>query len=396
MSIAIPSHLTDDELVASIRRLAGDERVVTARIVAHLAEIDARGLYVPAGYASLYIYCREGLGYTDDAAYNRNVAARVARRFPAVVDMLADGRLTLTAVKLLAPVLDDSNSARAFAEASGKSKRDVEMLVAALAPKPDVPSKVRKLGRPRGAVTEAGVQRPLGAGPERDSEAGREDAGSGLEVRAKRDGECCAEPGKEPDAEPDATDGAATAAAPRTPGRARRPVAPLAPERYRVQFTIGAETEKKLRRLQELLKREIPDGDPGVIFDRAVTELLAKVESRKNGATRRPRAPRRLKAGSRSVPAATRREVVPRDAGQCAFVSADGRRCTERAYLEFHHRGVPFAHGGGPGPENIALHCRAHNAYEGRRIFGAYLPKEIREARAQYDAMRFAVPERQG
>ena len=127
MSIEIPSHLTDAELVAAVRGLAGDERDVTARVVAHLAEIDARRLYVPAGYSSLYVYCREALGYSEDAAYNRNVAARVARRFPEVVDMLADGRLTLTAVKLLAPVLDDGNRARALAEAAGKSKREVEM-----------------------------------------------------------------------------------------------------------------------------------------------------------------------------------------------------------------------------------------------------------------------------
>src|SRR5687768_6462171 len=112
MKIASPSHLTDAELVAAIEGLVGDERDVTARVVAHLAEIDARGLYVPAGYPSLYIYCREGLGYSEDAAYNRKAAALVARRFPVVVDMLADGRLSLTVVKLLAPVLDDENYER--------------------------------------------------------------------------------------------------------------------------------------------------------------------------------------------------------------------------------------------------------------------------------------------
>jgi hypothetical protein len=175
----------------------------------------------------------------------------------------------------------------------------------------------------------------------------------------------------------------------------KRPeVAPLAPERYRVQFTIGAETEKKLRRLQELLKREIPDGDPAVLFDRALTLLLEKVESRKHGVTAKPRTARARKAGSRHVPAETRREVAPRDAGQCTFVAADGRRCRERAYVEYHHAGVPFARGGGSGAGNITLHCRRHNAHEGERIFGRDLPPEIRKARAQYDAMRFPVPER--
>jgi hypothetical protein len=57
-----------------------------------LAEIETRALYVPSGYSSLFTDCHEGLGYTEDAAYNRKVAAQVARRFPVVVDMLADGR----------------------------------------------------------------------------------------------------------------------------------------------------------------------------------------------------------------------------------------------------------------------------------------------------------------
>jgi len=71
MSVTIPSHLSNDELMAAVARLAGDERVVTARLIAHLAEIDRRELHVPAGFASLYIYCHEGLGFSEDAAYNR-------------------------------------------------------------------------------------------------------------------------------------------------------------------------------------------------------------------------------------------------------------------------------------------------------------------------------------
>ena len=227
---------------------------------------------------------------------------------------------------------------------------------------------------------------------------------------------------------------------------AERPiVAPLAPARYRVQFTIGEETEKKLRQLQTLLKREIPNGNPALIFDRALTLLLARVEGRKFGLTARPRAagtstavqassavpasspgqtsrratvprPRAAAAGEgtqapgsrdssartnrgrskrpRTMPAAVRRMVGRRDERRCTFVGADGRRCTESAYLEYHHAGIPFAHGGPETAANIALHCRAHNLYEGARIFGRPLPREIREARVLYDTMMFPVPER--
>src|SRR5436189_1518147 len=98
MSVTIPTHLTDGELMSEVTRLAGDERGVTARLIAHLAEVDARELFVPAGFTSLYIYCHEGLGFSEDAAYNRKTAAQVARRFPVVLGLLADGRLTLTAL----------------------------------------------------------------------------------------------------------------------------------------------------------------------------------------------------------------------------------------------------------------------------------------------------------
>ena len=113
---------------------------------------------------------------------------------------------------------------------------------------------------------------------------------------------------------------------------AHRPIVePLAPQRYRVQITIGAETEDKLRRLQDLLRREIPDGDPAAIFDRALTLLLADVEKKKLAATERPMTPRPLTPGSRTIPASVRRAVTDRDGGQCGFVTGDGYRLVLRS-----------------------------------------------------------------
>ena len=43
-------------------------------------------------------------------------------------------------------------------------------------------------------------------------------------------------------------------------------------------------------------------------------------------------------------------------------------RCTERAFLEFHHR-QPYAAGGKATVDNIELRCRAHNAYEAQLFF---------------------------
>jgi len=115
----------------------------------------------------------------------------------------------------------------------------------------------------------------------------------------------------------------------------RRPIIETtSPERYRVQFTIGKESHEKLRRVQALLRREIPSGDPGAIFDRALTLLLEKVERTKLGASKKPR-PRPIRPGtdrqlrtpivpSRDLPRHVQRAVCQRDSDQCAFVS--GRR----------------------------------------------------------------------
>src|SRR5262249_42712121 len=76
---------------------------------------------------------------------------------------------------------------------------------------------------------------------------------------------------------------------------------------------------------------------------------------------------------SRHVPNAVRRVVYVRDEGRCAFVSAEGRRCTERVFLEFHH-GDPYARQGPATPKNIYLGGRAHNRYEGELVFGPRRP----------------------
>ena len=153
-------------------------------------------------------------------------------------------------------------------------------------------------------------------------------------------------------------------------------VEPLAPERYKVQFTASAETHEKLRQAQALLRHQIPDGDVGAILDRALTALLEQLMKQKVAATNRPRGSATTKPressptpDSRHIPADVRRVVWQRDGGQCAFVSRTGRRCTERGFLEFHHV-KPYSAGGEASVQNIELRCRAHNGYAAERAFG--------------------------
>ena len=125
--------LSDVELLAEVKRLTAIERQATARLIAALGELDARRLYLSEGCSSLFTYCTQVLHLSEHAAYLRIEAARAARKWPAILELLAEGALHLTAIGLLAPHLTTDNIERTLAAARHKSKREVEEIVAAAA-----------------------------------------------------------------------------------------------------------------------------------------------------------------------------------------------------------------------------------------------------------------------
>ena len=157
---------------------------------------------------------------------------------------------------------------------------------------------------------------------------------------------------------------------------------PLAPELYKVQFTVSRETHEKLREARDLLRHVIPNGDVGAIFERAVTVLLRDLRKSRHALVDRPRASSSPRGRSRHIPAAIKREVLERDQGQCAFVGAMGR-CTERGFLEYHHA-IPFADGGATNTTNLELRCRAHNAFEVDLWAGARAEDLVRDPKADF------------
>ena len=352
--------LADHDLLDQTKALAHSERRATAELIGALAEVDSRRLYLGEGYSSLFTYCVQALRLSEHAAYGRIEAARAARRFPVVLDAIASGQLTLTAVTLLAPPLTDDNHERVLASAHGRSKRDVEQIVAALRPRPDVPATIRKLPTPR-PLTAASDGDPLAAGP--------------VPVLG-------GPPAREPDALNPLSPPASGPAAPTVTGTntvqptRRSTVTALAPERFKIQFTMNRETHDLLRRAQDLLRHTIPDGDPAQIFERAIRMLVADLARRKTGAADRPRTPRPRTRNTRAIPASVMRVVWARDGGQCAFIGTDGR-CGETGFLEYHHVYL-YTDGGEATPDNIQLRCQAHNHYEAREAFGPFLFREER------------------
>jgi len=354
MKIDIPHHLSDEDLEAQLKSLARSEQEATARLISRLAEFDGRRLYRAAGFSSLFNYCCEVLHLSEPAAYNRIEVARAARRFPDILRMLGEGSLSLATVRLLATQLTAGNWQELLPAAAGKSKREVEQMLAGYFPRPDVPTSVRKLPAAKPPAVPSVPTPPMPYGPR--------PAGTAADL---------------PLASP----------SPPLPAPVRRPVVrPLAADRYEIRFTATAQTRDQLRAAQDLLRHAVPTGDVGQVIDRALTLLLEDLARKRFGATARPRASRGTAPGSRDVAANVRRMAWSRDGGRCKFVSKNGRRCNARAFIEFHHV-EPYGAGGEGTVDNIRLLCRAHNAFESERFYGRGRPAKSNSSRDEFAAV---------
>lgn len=344
-ALSTVASLSDDALLVRVGELAARERHITADLIAALGEVDARRLYLGAGCSSLFTYCTRVLHLSEHAAYGRIEAARCARRYPHLdlVQRLADGTVTLTAISLLAPVMTHQNAAALLDRARHTSKRTLARIVADIHPQPPIPTSVRKLPVPRSAAPTESVT-TVGEGKNSDAEM--------------------------PTAEEQGHESLLL-----TTPLATRPavIKPLAPDIYKVQFTLSSAGYKKLRRAQDLLRHTIPNGDAAAILERALGLLVDQLEKKKLAAAKRPRPAREPTTRSRHIPASVTRDVWRRDGGQCAFVGTHGR-CAERGFLELHHV-IPFADGGGATAGNIQLRCRAHNQHEADLWCGADIVK---------------------
>jgi 5-methylcytosine-specific restriction endonuclease McrA len=330
------THVPDPALLHELRSLLARERVTTAELLAHLAEVDARKLYAAAGYPSMFAYCVEELRLSEDVAYKRIQAARTARRFPVIFSAVADGRLNLSGVVLLAPHLGEANADEMLAAAAGRTRAGIEEWL------------TRRF--PRSESLPFVTQLPAVQGPDDQLAPGR----------VKLDGA-------------ELTPGRVAAFG--TPAR----LTPVAPERYSLQLTIGKGTHDKLRHAQALLGHAVPSGEVAEVLDRALDALIGQLERRKFAATSRPRPPqKRTGSNPRHVPAKVRRAVWERDGGRCTFVSTAGHRCEARTRIELDHI-EPVARGGTATVNGMRLRCRAHNQYAAECAFGAGFMNRKRE-----------------
>ncbi len=345
------SHLSDHALIQSAVTNAGRERTSTADLIADIAEVDDRRLYAPAGYPSTFAWCVGELGLSDDAAFKRITAARAARRFPAIFTALADGRLHLAAVGLLAPRLTEETATELLSAAAHKTRSEIERLLAARFPKADLLAWVEDLPT-ASAPASTGQRDELAPGRVQDP----------VILGTTRD---------------------------------RSHVQALSAQSFKVQFTLGQRAHDKLRYIQELLSHEIPSGDIAEVFEALSDLAIPQLEKRKFAATEQPRPGHPSPAAdSRHIPDDVQRAVWERDGGCCSFVSESGHRCEARKLVEFDHIEA-FARGGEATVDGVRLLCRAHNHYEAERTFGAEFMRQKRIAAAEAKAQARRVREQE-
>jgi hypothetical protein len=370
------AELSERRLLERFDVLVRQDRLNMARLLAYMAEIDERKIWAKHACSSMFAFCTRRFHWSESVTAKRIWAARTARRFPVVLKMVADGELHLTAINLLGRHLTEANHREVLARARHKSSRQIELLAAELAPRPDVSSRVRALPRKPAYEVRANAEPPAkirtdDGTHQRAVEADSPEAEPG-EVLAAPAGAASAGPPR-------------SSAAPRAVHRhVRKPIAALAPRRFKLEITVDQETHDQLRALQDLLRHKFPSADPALIVERAIELLLDDTLKKKAALTKNVRTSTRARTGrtrnerTRAIPAAIRRKVWKRDMGRCTFADENGGRCGETGYVEYHHED-PFGRGGLHEARNVTLRCRAHNQYQADLDFGREFMRRKRE-----------------
>ena len=383
--------VTDDALEHGLIELLQAGGRTEARVLAHLAEVEERRLHLSAGFGSLFEYCLKRLGLSEDEACRRITAARLARRFPVIFELIEQRRMHLTGVGLVRHFLTRENHCELLGASSGKSRREIEALLATRFPKADVDSFVRRLPQ-RSQFSNV---------DQRSAETFRIQLNASKQLKEKLELACDllshAEPQREfasvieraLDLLIEKTERArfGTGSKPRRPkprGRERESVSieslSIESGSLEEQAAIDAPTAQmgKIAAGCELVGAPLPpkalvvaQGVQALALDGALPTAESAAALPAPGQVARSGG---LEGTEQSharawIARATRREVAVRDGDTCSFVGRDGHRCGARAFLQLHHERA-WARGGGDEAGNLRWFCAAHNRLAAERDFG--------------------------
>lgn len=339
--------LTDADLVRETKFLADHSRRNEIHLLEHLAEFDARRLCLEEGHRSLYEYCTLVLGFEDGEAYRRIRVARVIRAYPEALTALTRKQVTASSLVVLSPWLERSNVGEWLATAAGKSRRELEALVASRYPQAPQPDAVRNFPFHPLVVSAAP---PQALEVELPNPASHEPS-----IRLEE---------------------------------GWQQMSPVSADRVRVGFDAAAIVAQLIERLRQLLRHKYPEGRLEDLIREALEAYLDRKDPQRRmemntakaecvAESPEPEDHQRLPtrflrawAAGRYIPAKVKSTVWARDDGRCAWRDNDGTVCGSKDWIEYDHL-RPFAKGGkSDDPRNIRLLCRVHNQAAAEAVFG--------------------------
>jgi hypothetical protein len=224
--------LADEELLTGLSNIVGRRNEVTSEMLAYLAELDGRRLYLALGFPSLFEYCVEALGLCESTAGRHIAAARVCGAFPQAFAMVASGELHASALSLMKKHLTPENAGELFALCARCSVRKAEELLAARFPRADVPDSVRRLPARGGGTLD--VESSVGA-------------------------------------------------------QSPRRLEPLSADRFGVHFTANGEFRELLERVRGLAGHRLPSGDLMTLMKRGLEAYERELLKGRFAVGRKPR-----------------------------------------------------------------------------------------------------------
>jgi len=327
----------EQDLIEKIKNLRGNERAVVAELIRTLSEIYTRKLYLEAGYPSLYSFCDQALGYSSGAAWRRCAAAKMILKAPEVLDKLRNGELNLCAVAELSKVITEENSTTLLPQATGKSKEEVQRLVAEHQ-SATRRAKCREIVRIKQVAAENSDKAPLI--PAADTTGSKKCYTVTLELTEE---------------EMEIINQAQVMLSTR-----------------KVKDTLLKSARKIIRHQQKL--NELREKRAVKAKQDSAASPVRKSQAGSVDSTEQKR--------SRYIPEDVKHQVIKRDGGRCSYVAADGTRCCETRNLEFDHVRC-FALGGKNTVDNLRLVCRGHNQLYAEQVFGRAAIQNIIDFRKQ-------------
>jgi hypothetical protein len=369
--------VSNEALLGGLKALLVTATRTDARVVAHLAELDARRLTLLGG-VSLFEYCTKRLGLSEHEAYFRIAAARAARKFPLIFELLERRELHLTAVALLSKYLTRENHFELLAEARGKSKRQLLKVLARRWPKADFTSQVRRL--PLEAIA---------AGPTGSLEYLSEFTHR-LEVLLSTQQHDKLELARDLLLHANPTGNLSVVL--------ERALDLLIAHEHKRQFGVRAGSTRQTKPVRggdRINENNTETSEVETVKVSTVDEPSTRVEGDvgtdggdlgKVGSKKYPmqassnlvRTESPIGPGPRTgrrahIPNEVRRQVLERDGFRCTYTAPDGQRCECTRFLQIHHDQA-WAKGGPETLENLRLLCSAHNQLLGELEFGERQP----------------------